>query len=102
MQVIERGLTQRVGPPQVRMNHSETWIVLGSEAQFALFTRRQRHRLAEADGRFPFAGDRSLQRAVNALRGQIAQSGVDREPGLRFGERQIRVYKGVAERYAAG
>ena len=84
------------------MNHSETGIVLGSEAQFALFTRRERHRLAEAGGRSPFAGDRSFQCAVNALRGQIVHSGIDREPGLRFDERQIRVYKGVAERHAAG
>ena len=67
-QVVQVGAAHRVGPPQIGVVDGQLSELLGSEADFAVLTGRERHRLVDVDGRLAAAGDRRAQHTVHPAR----------------------------------
>src|SRR3954453_17385220 len=103
LQVVEIGLAEGVGPPQVRMLDSQLCERLGSEADLALLPGGERDRLLDLDVRFARPGDRRPQNAAHLLRRRVTQTAVDRQPrGIGSRERQFGVDRRRTQDHGAG
>ncbi len=92
LQVVEVGLAEGVGPPQVGILHGQLRELVGSEADLALLPRGERDRLLDLDVGLARPGDRRPQNAAHLCGRRIAQAAVDRQPrGIRSRQRKFGV-----------